>query len=399
MKQDAMGKASHPPSYILPLIVLSQFAGTSLWFAGNAILADLPALATRPEAVGHMTAAVHIGFIAGTLLFALLTIADRFYAPRVFFFSCVLGATANAATLFTADSYSLLLLGRFLTGFLLAGIYPVGMKIAADWFDKGLGKALGLLVGALVFGTAFPHLLKGVSWKLSWQAVIIATSAFAVVGGLLILLFVHEGPFKKKASGFHPAILGQVFRSPDFRAASFGYFGHMWELYTLWAFVPLMLKANSTAHGTTLNLSLWSFYIIAAGGCSCMLGGLLSQKIGSARVAITALLTSAVCASTSYFFIHLPPVIFLPFMLIWGLAVTADSPQFSTLTALTAPPAYKGTAVTAVISLGFMVSIISIQAMNYLLELAPHAITYLALAPGPILGLLACRRLLNKPMV
>lgn len=390
--------AVHRPALVLPLIVIAQFAGTSLWFAGNAILADLPALATRPEALGHMTAAVQIGFISGTLVFALLTFTDRFPAPRVFFLSSLLAALANAATLLVADQYGYLLLCRFLTGFLLAGIYPVGMKIAADWFDKGLGKALGLLVGALVLGTAFPHLLKGVSWHFSWREVIIFTSCFALAGGLVVLCFVQEGPYKKQPTGFHPEILKQVFRSADFRAASFGYFGHMWELYTLWAFVPVMLKMNSAAH-SSLNVSLWSFFIIAVGGLSCMAGGVLSQKIGSARVAFIALLGSGLCAATCWFMIHLSPAVFLPFMLIWGIFVTADSPQFSTLTALTAPPAYKGTAVTSVICIGFIISIISIQCMSYLFTIYPNAKAFVALAPGPVLGLLACRRLLRQPVV
>jgi len=388
-----------PPAHILPLIVIAQFAGTSLWFAGNAILADLPALASRPEALGHMTATVQIGFISGTLVFALLTLTDRFPAPGVFFLSSLLAALANAATLLIADRYGYLLLSRFLTGFLLAGIYPVGMKIAADWFDKGLGKALGLLVGALVLGTAFPHLLKGVSWRFSWREVIVFTSCFALAGGLVVLCFVHEGPYKQQATGFHPEILKQVFRSADFRAASFGYFGHMWELYTLWAFVPVMLKMNSTAHHASLNVSLWSFFIIAVGGLSCMVGGVLSQKIGSARVAFIALFGSGICAATCWLMIHLSPAIFLPFTLVWGIFVTADSPQFSTLTALTAPPAYKGTAVTSVICLGFIISIISIQGMSYLFTIYPDAKAFVALAPGPVLGLLACRRLLQRPVV
>lgn len=382
------------PRHILPLIVLAQFAGTSLWFAGNAILADIPALALRPHAIGQMTTAVMVGFIAGTLAFAILTIADRFSPVKVFFVCSLLAAGFNTCIIWLSDNYSYILLFRFITGFLLAGIYPVGMKIAADWFDKGLGKALGFLVGALVFGTGFPHLLKGVSWHLSWQQVILFTSAFATTGGLLIIIFVSDGPFKKQGNGFHPGILGQVFRSKEFRAASFGYFGHMWELYTLWAFVPAMLAMNAKQYNVTHNIPLWSFFIIAIGGVSCMVGGYLSQKIGSARVAMYALAGSGLCAITSFFFVNMPPWIFLPYMILWGITVTPDSPQFSTLTALTAPPVYKGTAVTAVICIGFTISILSIQAMSYLFTLYPHAIIFTTLAIGPLLGILACRRLI-----
>ncbi|MBO9561970.1 MAG: MFS transporter [Niastella sp.] len=380
------------PLYILPLIVLTQFAGTSLWFAGNAILADIPALATRPHAIGHITSAVQIGFIIGTLVFAILTIADRFSPVKVFFVSSLLAAGFNACTLWVADNYGYMLLFRFLTGFMLAGIYPVGMKIAADWFDKGLGKALGYLVGALVLGTAFPHFLKGVSVHFSWQQVVLFTSAFALTGGLLILTFVPDGPFKKQGSGFHPRILGQVFRSKEFKAASFGYFGHMWELYTLWAFVPVMLTMNTKRYGITYNVPLWSFIIIGIGGISCMTGGYLSQKIGSARVARYALVGSCICAASSFFFINMPPWIFLPYLIIWGITVTPDSPQFSSLTALAAPPAYKGTAVTAVVCIGFTISIISIQIISYLFTLYPQTIVFTTLAIGPLLGIIAFRR-------
>ena len=386
----------HRPRHILPLIVIAQFAGTSLWFAGNAILADVPALAVRPYAIGQMTSAVMIGFIAGTLVFAILAMADRFSPVKVFFVSSLLAAGFNACMLGVADSYGYMLLFRFLTGFLLAGIYPVGMKIAADWYDKGLGKALGYLVGALVLGTAFPHLLKGVSWHLSWQQVVLFTSAFATAGGLLIICFVPDGPFKKQSNGFHPGILGQVFRSKEFRAASFGYFGHMWELYALWAFVPVMLAINAKHYGVVHNIPLWSFLIIGIGGISCMVGGYLSQRIGSARVAMYALVGSGICAGSSFFFINMPPWIFLPYLVLWGITVTPDSPQFSTLTALTAPPAYKATAVTAVICIGFTISIISIQALSYLFELYPQAGIFTTLAIGPLLGILACRRLIAK---
>jgi MFS family permease len=376
--------------------VIAQFAGTSLWFAGNAILADIPALASRSHAIGQMTSAVQIGFIVGTLVFSILSITDRFSPSKVFLLCSLLAAGSNLGIIWFSDNYSSILVLRFMTGFLLAGIYPVGMKIAADWFDKELGKALGYLVGALVLGTGFPHLLKGIAWHFSWQQVMLFTSAFAVMGGLLIICFIPDGPFKKQATGFHPSMIGQVFRSKEFRAAAFGYFGHMWELYTLWAFVPVMLAINGAEHQSPINVPLWSFFVIGIGGISCMVGGFLSQKVGSARVAFFALLGSGICAVTSFFFITLPPAVFLSFLLIWGITVTADSPQFSTLTALTAPPAYKGTAVTAVICMGFIISIISLQLVSFLYHSYPHATVFLTLAPGPILGLMACRRLVSR---
>src|SRR6185369_7127575 len=176
------------------------------------------------------------------------------------------------------------------TGFFLAGIYPVGMKIASDWYEKSLGKAMGFLVGALVLGTAFPHLLRPNLYALPWRQVLIFTSLFASIGGLLILLFVGDGPYRKPATRFQFSIMFQVFRSGDFRAAAFGYFGHMWEIYTLWAFIPFVFSFYNSINHLAMNVPLWSFIVIAAGGVGCIAGGYVSQKVRSSQVAFFALL-------------------------------------------------------------------------------------------------------------
>ena len=385
-----------PPRYILPLIVLSQFAGTSLWFAGNAIITDIQHYGGT-EAIANITAMVQFGFISGTFVFALLTIVDRFRPSAVFLISSIIAAGANLSILWCAYDHFLLLLLRFLTGFFLAGIYPVGMKIAADWYDKGLGKALGWLVGSLVFGTAFPYLLKAGTLQLDWKWVIIFTSSIAFLGGLMIYLFVHEGPYRKTGNSFHPKAIIQVFRSKDFRAAAFGYFGHMWELYAFWAFVPIILHIYSTRHQIPINETIWSFIIIGVGGLSCILGGYWSLKIGSARVAFIALMISGLCCLLSFLAIDLSKQLFLVFMLIWGVAVTADSPQFSSLVAQTAVQENRGTAMTFVISVGFAITIASIYVLNYFLKRADHsANVFPILAIGPIIGLFAMSRLLRK---
>jgi predicted MFS family arabinose efflux permease len=386
------------PVHILPLVILSQFAGTSLWFAGNAILHDIQNdLNIQGSALGNITSIVQFGFIAGTLVFAFFSIADRFFSSTVFFISSLIAALANLSIIWLAKDITTLFVLRFITGFFLAGIYPVGMKIAADWYEKGLGKALGYLVGALVLGTAFPHLLKSSLYALPWKQVLMFTSAFALIGGLLILLFVGEGPYRKPASRFQPAAIFQIFRSPDFRSAAFGYFGHMWELYTFWAFVPVILLLYSTTNHQVINIPLWSFSIIAVGGLSCVAGGYISQKTGSSRVAFYALLCSGLCCLFSFAFFQLSLPLFILLMLLWGISVIADSPQFSTLVAQTAIPEYKGTALTIVTSIGFAITIGSVQLIEYVFSnWAKPNVVFVLLAPGPLIGLLFLFRLVKQ---
>ncbi len=378
--------------WILPVIVLSQFCCTSLWFAGNGVMNDLAnTFHLNSSALGHLTSAVQFGFITGTLVFALLTIADRFSPSRVFFISAMAGALFNLGTIIEINDLSSLLTFRFLTGFFLAGIYPVGMKIAADYYQKGLGKSLGFLVGALVAGTAFPHLLKGFTGELPWRSVLILTSSFAAFGGLLMLLLVPDGPFRKASQKPDLSTLFTVFRNRNFRSAAFGYFGHMWELYAFWAFVPVMLTTYMKLHpATEFNIPILSFLIIGLGGLACVLGGYISQKLGTKSTASTALFMSCACCILSPLAFYIDSgAVMLGFLIIWGLFVIADSPLYSTLVAHNAPAEIKGTALTIVNCIGFSVSIITIQLINILRDSMNPKYIYMILAFGPILGLFA----------
>ena len=384
------------PRYILPIIIISQFAGTSLWFAGNAVLPELQlAFGLDKHAVSSITTSVQLGFIAGTLVFALLSIADRFSPSSVFFFSSLIAAAANVSVIFSAET-SVVIALRFVTGFFLAGIYPVGMKIAADWYDKQLGKALGYLVGALVIGTAFPHLLKD-DFSLPWKKVMMVTSAFAAVGGLLVFVLISDGPFRKRAARFHPTALLIAFRSPAFRSAALGYFGHMWELYSFWAFVPLIIYWHNAVAEPQISIPLMSFIAIAAGAVGCVIGGWLSKTIGSARVAFFALAVSCTCCLISPFMFNCGNLIFICFLIIWGLSAAADSPQFSALVAATAPAENKGSALTIVICIGFAITIVSIFFIDQLQHWATfpkYIFSFLSI--GPILGLISMIPLVRK---
>jgi MFS family permease len=384
------------PSRILPIVVISQFAATSLWFAGNAVMPDLQRSAGLPaSAVGDITIAVQLGFIAGTLVFAWLAIADRFSPRLVFFLSTLAGAAANAATLMSAGEFLPLLAARFATGFFLAGMYPVGMKIASGWYDRDLGLALGWLVGALVLGTALPHLIRGLGGDLPWQGVILSVSAVSIAGGLAMLLFVPDGPHLGAGAKFDPAALATIFRSADFRASAFGYFGHMWELYAFYAFVPVLLAARLGSDGATV--SVWSFAAIATGFFGCVAGGYFSRRIGSARVAFMQLSASGLCCLVSPLMFLAPLPLFLGFLLFWGVVVAGDSPQFSTLNARFAPPRLVGSALTIANCIGFSITIVSIALLASLIDVVGPQYAFVMLVPGPVLGLMALRRLAVKP--
>lgn len=373
----------------MPIIVLSQFCCTSLWFASNAVMQDLTLnFGLDNSAIGLLTSFVQFGFIVGTFSFAVFSIADRFLPSRVFLICAILGAVFNLGLLLEEHSLNSIISFRFMTGFFLAGIYPVGMKIASDYYDKGLGKSLGFLVGALVLGTAFPHLLNSFTGTISWKLVITLTSIIAVFGGLLMALFIPLGPYNKKSSSFEFSAFFKVFRKKEFRQAAFGYFGHMWELYAFWAFVPLMITTyNSLVDENAVNTSLWSFNIIAIGGISCVGSGILSVKYGTKKVASIALLISGLCCLLCPFMFHVNPVIFLCFLLVWGMAVIADSPLFSTLVAQNAPVQFKGTALTIVNCIGFAITILSIQLISYTSILTSSVFIYAILALGPVFGL------------
>ncbi|MFD2541637.1 nitrate/nitrite transporter [Lacinutrix gracilariae] len=384
-----------PPKVILPIIVISQFCCTSLWFAGNSVINDLIVnFNLNANALGHLTSAVQFGFIIGTLLFAVLTIADRFSPSKVFFISAILGTLFNLGIIHSANHLTSLLTLRFFTGFFLAGIYPIGMKIAADYYNQGLGKSLGFLVGALVLGTAFPHVLKDMTHTFLWKSVILTTSTLAILGGLLMLLFVPDGPYRKPMQKTDLSVFLGVFKNTEFRSVAFGYFGHMWELYAFWTFVPILLKKYTETHlQTTFNIPILSFVIIGAGGLACVLSGYIAQRKGTKKTAFTALLLSCICCLISpLLFAVTNANVFIAFFIFWGIVVVADSPLLSTLVAQNAAPKIKGTALTIVNCIGFAITIISIQILTKMLALTASNGIFVVLAIGPILGLFMLKK-------
>jgi MFS family permease len=371
--------------------VLAQLFCTSLWFAGNAIAPELKtAFSMETAATGWLTSSVQFGFILGTLLFAILKVSDRFSPSYVFMICGLIAATANFMITMLNANIAMLFTLRSLTGLCLAGIYPVGMKIAADYHQKGLGIALGFLVGALVLGTASPHLFKSSLSGQDWRLVLYGTSFLSATGSMIIGLGVPNGPYRRKSPDVDLSAFFRVFQNRQMRASAFGYFGHMWELYTFWAFVPAFLTIyNSQTSYQIENTSFLSFIIIGVGGLSCVVGGYLSFRYSSRMVALIALSGSFLCCIASPWIFNLSPVIFILFLLLWGMLVIADSPQFSTLVAQFSPKESTGTALTIVNSLGFAITIVSIQLLDMT---GPGRFMFLILIPGPLLGIITFYR-------
>lgn len=379
----------------LPVIVFAQFAGTSLWFAGNAILPELQPLLKTNGLTSWITSSVQIGFIVGTLVYALLAIPDRFRSTSVFLVSVTLAALVNMSWLLLPIQAEAVLTSRFLTGFFLAGVYPVGMTIAAERFEAGLGKAMGFLVGALVVGTAFPYLIRGLGSHLPYRTLTLSVSTLALSGGILLVLSVPAKPARGQGALFRFDTLLALSKPSSFRPAMLGYFGHMWELYTLWAFLPGLLIHYQQQHpDRTVPTALWTFGTIAAGAVGCSGGGMLAARIGSARVARYLLLTSGLCIVLAPWALSLTPAALGLFLLVWGAAASGDSPQFSTLVATQATAENRGSILTLVTCVGFLLTVISIQLMSWFVtQVGISGWLFYVLLPGPLLGLWAMQKM------
>ncbi len=393
--------AAHPraPRQVLPVIVLAQLLGTSPWFAVNAVMPDLQRLAGwEAQALGTLSAALQLGFVAGTLLFALLAVADRFSARWVFF-SCACGAAlCTLAASAASASLPALMFWRALTGLCLAGIYPVGMKLAAQWFPQGLGTALGWLVGALVLGSASAHALRALGVDLAGAggsataAVFWTIAALCAAAGLMVLWLVPEPPRRAApAAGLQLNALASLWRDDRVRASAGGYFGHMWELYTVWVLVPVIL---ATRLADSVAVSWAAFLVLAAGALGCIGGGLLARHWGGARVAAVQLACSGLCCLAAPFMLQASVPLFMAWLLLWGITVAGDSPQFSALTASFAPPAAVGSVLTLVNSIGFAISAFSVELFVRAAGSLPLAQLLPWLALGPALGLWLMRPLL-----
>ncbi len=394
MSAPAAGPASPEPTSAeagraLGVVSLAVLLAGATWFSGTAAI---PAL-RREWGLGDAQAAwltigVQLGFITGTLIYAVLNIADVFNARRVFLVSASSCAAFNAGFAWLAHGLAAAVLFRFLTGVTLAGVYPVGMKIVASWFRTGLGWRLGVMVGALVFGTATPYLIQALGAGSSWRGLTSLGSASAVAGGLLIATAIGDGPYLSARARFDPTALLRVFAHPPFRNTAFGYFGHMWELYALWSLVGFYLAGSFAVRGAewAKAIPLVAFATVAVGAVGCAAGGWISRRVGERDVAIVSLGVSGTACALSGFAYALPPAALVAFLLVWGLFVVSDSPQFSALAARYCPAEYTGTALTVQNGIGFAVTVVSIQILPLVAARVGWRWAFVCLALGPAFG-------------
>jgi MFS family permease len=380
---------------MLGVVSLAQFLGMTLWFSATAVTPLLiEQFDIAPSHAPWLTMAVQGGFVAGTLLSAVSNVADILNARVLMFIGSIVGACANAAVLVAPTGAAVIAL-RFLTGASLALVYPPAMKIAAGWFRDGRGFALGLLIGALTLGKAFPHLLTAM-FGTEWREPMLLASALAVVGGTLVLLVVRDGPYVAATAPFDPRAITRVLASRGARLATLGYLGHMWELYAMWTWVAVFAAASFAASGMTgadSAGSLAAFLAIGSGAVGCALAGYIADRIGRARVAMWAMIASATCAALTLVVYGRSPWLLYALIMLWGFAVVADSAQFSALVSEHAPRDHVGTALTLQTSVGFLLTMVTIELLPRVAAASSWQWASLLLVPGPLLGAWAMSRL------
>lgn len=385
---------------MLAALAVAEFFGMTLWFSATAVTPVLVSeFGMSPERAAWLTMAVQAGFVVGTLVSAVANLADVLNARVLLFLGAVAGAATNAAVLWAPSGDAVIGL-RFLTGVSLACVYPPGMKLAAGWFRDRRGLALGVLIGALTLGKAFPHLLTAL-YGSAWREPMLLASGLAIVGGLLVLAVVRDGPFVAATAPFDPRAVIRIFQSRGARMATLGYLGHMWELYAMWTWIAVLATASFTASGladAAATGSIAAFAAIGSGTAGCVLAGWLADRFGRAEIAMAAMAVSAACAALTVVVFGASPIWFFALAVVWGFAVVADSAQFSALVSEYSPREHVGTALTLQTCLGFLLTMVTIDALPRLAAAVGWRWAALLLVPGPVLGIWAMRGFLRHDL-
>lgn len=375
---------------VLMLLSLAELLAMGAWFSASAVV---PALTTAwnltESGRAWLTMSVQVGFVVGSFGSALLNLADRFPARRLFAISALLAALATLLIALLSHSLALALVLRFFTGFFLAGVYPVGMKIMATWTSADRGLGIGLLVGALTLGSASPHLLNALGGMHDWRFVLFLSAVLSALGGILAL-FIYEGPYRTASPRFNWKYAAEIFRVRELRLANFGYLGHMWELFAMWSWIAVFLISSFQISGLSSTwASLAAFGAIGAGGLGSLVAGKLADRLGRTTITIWSLGISGACCLLVGFLYGGSPILLTGLCLVWGFTIVADSAQFSAAVSELAEREYIGTALTLQTSLGFLLTLVTIRLVPTLESWVGWERTFLFLALGPLAGIWA----------
>ncbi len=398
-------RQEHSTWRVLFLLSLAELLAMSLWFTGTAVLPQVTSLSLWHSdlALGSwLTIAVQIGFAVGAVTFALFNVPDIFSPIKVFTIAAILASATNAAFAWAAADPLTAILLRGATGFFLAGVYPVGMKIIAGWFQKGRGLALGIMIGALTVGSALPHAANSIG-GIPWRGVVLLGSAQALLGALIVAFAVHQGPFATPQSRLDISQVWEIVRNRKLRLANLGYLGHMWELYGMWAWIAVIVAASSG--WPRVRFEAWAAVAIGIGIVGCVWAGAASDRLQHsadsirmaqrAKVTIAAMAVSATCCVVAALVFHRPAWL-VAVSIVWGIAVIADSAQFSAIISEVAEKSYIGTALTLQTALGFLLTAFAIRAAAAIAARFGWQWALASLAVGPLLGIWAMNGLLAK---